>query len=269
MSDYTPQRVVSLQPSATLALAEIGLLDRVVACTKYCVDVCPQVVNSGKTIVADSWTAKSAEILAAKPDLVIASVPYQEQAVIEILKAGVPFLGFAPKTLTDIYKDIAAIAGVMGVSERGASVIEKMQSEIEAIRVEVPSGSRPRVYCEEWGKPLIASQKWVAELVELAGGEFVGTPGAHTTAADVAAQEPDLIVASWCGAGDRVPLNKIVRDRGWLELRAVRNHKVACIRDEYLNTPAPSLIHGLRALAAAIHPDRFPQTSGLSWISAE
>jgi iron complex transport system substrate-binding protein len=269
MSDYTPQRVVSLQPSATLVLAEIGMLDRVVACTKYCVDVCPQVVNCGKTIVADSWTAKSVEILAAKPDLVIASVPYQEKAVTEILKSGVPFLGFAPKTLADIYKDIAATAGVMGVSERGTKVIEKMHSEIEAIRAQVPPGPRPRVYCEEWGKPLIASQKWVAELVELAGGEFVGAPGAHTTAETVAELDPDLIVAAWCGAGDRVPLNKIVRDRGWLQLRAVHNRKVACIRDEYLNTPAPPLLHGLQALAAAIHPDRFPQTPGLLWITPE
>jgi iron complex transport system substrate-binding protein len=269
MADYTPQRVVSLQPSATLILAEIGLLDRVVACTKYCVDVCPQVVNSGKTIVADSWTAKSAEILAANPDLVIASVPYQEKAVVEILKSGVPFLGFAPKTLADIYKDIAAIAGVMGVSERGTKVIEQMQSEIEGVRVQAQSHKRLRVYCEEWGKPLIASQKWIAELVELAGGVFIGTPGAHTTAEEVAAQDPDLIVAAWCGAGDRVPLNKIVRDRGWLQLRAARNQQVACIRDEFLNTPAPTLVHGLRALAAAIHPDRFPQVPGLSWMKPE
>ena len=114
---------------------------------------------------------------------------------------------------------------------------------------------------------MIASQKWVAELVEAAGGEFIGTPGAQTTAPAVAAQDPDLIVASWCGAGDRVPLQKIVRDRAWVELRAAKNRRVVCIRDEFLNTPAPSLITGLHALAAAIHPDRFPQPPGLSWMS--
>jgi iron complex transport system substrate-binding protein len=269
MPDYTPQRVVSLQPSATLVLAEIGMLDRVVACTKYCVDVCPQVVSSGKTIVADSWTAKSAEILSANPDLVIASVPYQENAVVEILRSGVPFLGFAPKTLADIYKDIAAIAGVMGVPERGTKVVASMQIEIETVRSQAQSVKRPRVYCEEWGKPLIASQRWVAELIEIAGGEFIGAPGAHTTAEAVAAQDPDIIIASWCGAGDRVPLGKLVRDRGWSRLRAAQTRKIACIRDEFLNTPAPSLLRGLRALAAAIHPDRYPPAPGLRWISSE
>ena len=39
---------------------------------------------------------------------------------------------------------------------------------------------RPLVYCEEWGKPLILSQTWVAELVEAAGGRFFGQPGKHT-----------------------------------------------------------------------------------------
>jgi iron complex transport system substrate-binding protein len=269
MPDYSPQRVVSLQPSATLVLAEIGMLNRVVACTKYCVDVCPEVAQGGQIIVADSWTAKSAEILAAKPDLVIASVPYQEKSVIEILRSGVPFLGFAPRSLDDIYRDIAAMAGIMGVPERGSRVIDQMQTAIEEIRCRAQGGARPRVYCEEWGKPLIASQKWVAELVEIAGGEFIGIPGAHTTAEAVVAEDPDLIIAAWCGAGERVPLQKMVRDRGWSELRAVRNRSIACIRDEYLNTPAPSLVHGLRALAAAIDRARFPQPPGLLWIAAE
>ena len=75
--DNTPKRVVCLQPSATVILAAIGKMDRVVACTKYCADVCPEAVASGCAIVADSWTAKSEEILDAHPDLVIAAVPYE------------------------------------------------------------------------------------------------------------------------------------------------------------------------------------------------
>ena len=61
--DYTPQRVVCLQPSATVILAAIGRLDRVVACTRYCADVCPEVKSGGRAIIADSWTAQSGQIL--------------------------------------------------------------------------------------------------------------------------------------------------------------------------------------------------------------
>src|SRR5438445_10673884 len=162
--DNTPQRVVSLQPSATVILSAIGKADRLVACTKYCVDVCPEVATGDRSIIADSWTAKADEILAAAPDLVIAAVPYQEKAVIEILKSGARFLGLAPKTLADIYTDIATIAGMMGVAECGRRVITEMQQAVENVHRQVDGGTRPRVFCEEWGKPLIASQPWVAEL---------------------------------------------------------------------------------------------------------
>src|ERR1039457_2196816 len=173
MSDlHYPRRIACLQPSATVILHSVGELGRVVACTKYCADVVPEVRKGDRLIVADSWSSKANEILAARPDLVIAAVPYQQDAVTEILKAGVRFLGLAPRTLDDIYTDIATIAGCAGSSERGARVISDMQAEIEDVRSRTASLPRKRVFCEEWGKPIIASQPWVAELVRAAGGEF-------------------------------------------------------------------------------------------------
>jgi iron complex transport system substrate-binding protein len=118
---------------------------------------------------------------------------------------------------------------------------------------------RPTVYCEEWGKPLIHSQPWIAELIATAGGTFIGIPGAQTTPEAIANADPDILLFAWCGAGDRVPLDRVIAQRNWHHLRAVRSGRVHCIPDEYLNTPAiPSLTQGLACLAAAIHPDRFP-----------
>jgi iron complex transport system substrate-binding protein len=266
MPDHTPRRIVSLQPSATVILERLGALDRLVACTKYCVDLFPDIAR-GRVIVEDSWTAHAAPIAAARPDLVIASVPYQEKAVSEILKSGARFLGLAPHTLSDIYTDIALIAGSIGMSERGEQIVNEMQQEIVQVRTATSNLARPRVFCEEWGKPIIASQPWVAELVEAAGGEFLGEPGKQLSADAIRALNPDVFVAAWCGAGDRVPLAKIIGTRGWEDLKAVRERRVYCIRDEFLNTPAPTLLAGLRALAAALHSDRFPRAEGLRCIS--
>jgi len=256
-SAHTPQRIVCLQPSATVILAVIGELDRVVACTKYCADVVPEIVHSARTILADSWTANTDEIVAARPDLVIASVPYQQEAVIQILRSGARFLGLAPKTLADIYTDIATIAGAAGSIQRGEDVIASMQRRIEDVRASTQHLPRPRVFCEEWGKPLIASQPWVAELVQTAGGKFLGTPGRQVSFEDVARLDPEVIVAAWCGAGDRVPLEKIIAARAWQQTAAAQAGRVFCIRDEYLNTPAPTLLQGLDALVLAIHPEVF------------
>jgi iron complex transport system substrate-binding protein len=263
-SGFTPRRVVCLQPSATLTMRDIGMLERVVACTRYCADVCPEVADGSRIIVSDSWTAQAAEILAAKPDLVIASVPYQMEAVGEILKAGIRFLGLAPRTLADIYGDIATIAGIMGVPEQGERVVGEMQAAVENVRAKCAGlQATPRVFCEEWGKPIIASQLWVAELIEYAGGTVVGAPATTLTAEDVARLKPDVLLAAWCGAGDRVPLEKIVQQRQWTVLPAVRARRVFCINDELLNTPATSLIAGLHAIAWALHPDRFPRPDGI------
>jgi iron complex transport system substrate-binding protein len=267
-----PRRIVSLQPSVTVTLRDLGLLERLIACTKYCVDVCPEVLEKGCIIVEDSWSAKAEQIMAAQPDLVIASVPYRLESVAEILKSGVPFLGLAPKCLNDIYKDIMMIARIVSSQEPGASethgaaLVAQMQNEIAAVRDKTSGVHKPLVYCEEWGKPLILSQTWVAELVEAAGGRFLGSPGKQITQEEVVLADPDVIVAAWCGAGDRVPLEKIIPKRAWEQTNAAKNGNVYCINDEFLNTPASTLILGLHALAAAIHPELFPAPKGLRRI---
>lgn len=267
-SPHTPRRVACLQPSATVILESIGELDRVIACTKYCADVVPAVADGSRTILADSWTADTAQIVAVHPDLVIAAVPYQEKAVGDILKAGARFLGLAPTTLSDIYTDIATIAGVVGASSRGEEIIRFMQNGIERMADGTAKLSKRRVWCEEWSKPLIASQKWVAELVEAAGGYFVGAPGGQTSSEEVQQMDPEVIIAAWCGAGDRVPLEKIIVDRRWEKTSAAQSRTVFCIRDEFLNTPAPTLLRGLQALAWAIHPEVFPAVQGIRRITA-
>jgi iron complex transport system substrate-binding protein len=266
---YVPSRVVSLQPSATVILRDLGKLDALIACTKYCLDVCPEIAQKKVAIVADSWTAQSQQIKDLQPDLVIASVPYQEKAIAEIMKSGSRFLGLAPKVLKDVYGDISMIAALMRAAPEGDALIAKIEHEIATVRDSTAKLARPKVFCEEWGKPLISSQPWVAQLVEAAGGEFFGTPGTQALPEQIAEAAPNVLIAAWCGAGDRVPLEKIVAARGWQDLPAVKNRRVYCIRDEYLNTPAPTLIQGLHALAAAIHPECFPHAQGLRCIHIE
>lgn len=269
-TSHSPERIVSLQPSITFVLDCLGSLDLLIGCTKYCAAVCPRVDGNSRIVVHDSWSAQAAEILDAKPDLVIASVPYQAESLAQILKAGVPCLLLSPRTLADIYRDIALIAGTIGHPERASAVIDEMQRALESVRHTASAArSRPRVFCEQWGKPILRSQPWVAELVKAAGGEFIGAPGEQTTAEEVQNSSPEVLIASWCGAGDRVPLEKIVEQRHWSELPAVQSGRLYCIADELLNTPAPTLTGGLKALAWAIHPELFERPSGVKTLAEQ
>jgi iron complex transport system substrate-binding protein len=252
-------RIASLQPSITLTLERLGRLDDLVACTRYCIEALPELKSRNLAIVADSWTSTMEELLAVQPTLVIASVPYRMESLAAILRVGCPVLTLAPHCLADIYADIRLLASVVHANERGESLVTDIASGVENVRLQAAAATaKPRVYCEEWGKPLIHSQAWVAELVEAAGGEFVGQPGKATTVEEVAAIDPDVMIFAWCGAGDRVPLARVIEKRGWRNLIAVKQGCVHCVPDEFLNTPAHTLLEGLLCLAGAIHPNLFP-----------
>jgi len=239
-------RIASLQPSITLTLAALGRLDALCAITKYCLEALPELAARNLPILHDSWTANTDEILATRPDLVIASVPYRMESLAAILKSGLPVLALAPHSLADIYADTRLIAALASTAQARADpepIIAHMQGNIASTRARtehIPPARRPVVYCEEWGNPLIRSQHWVAELVGAAGATFLGAPGARTTAEEVAAADPDILLFAWCGAGDRVPLARVIAQRNWHGLRAVRTHRVHTIPDQYLNTPAPN-----------------------------
>ncbi len=255
----SPLRIASLQPSITLTLQRLGRLDDLVACTRYCVEALPELTDRNLKIIADSWSSTMEELLAVEPNLVIASVPYRMESLAAILRAGCPVLTLAPHTLADIFADIRLIGSVVHTSDRAEDLVAELASVIDAVRFQTANAAdRPRVYCEEWGKPLIHSQPWVKELVEAAGGEFIGDAGKTTTAETIAASDPDVLIFAWCGAGDRVPLARVIQQREWDTLRAVTNGRVYCVPDEFLNTPAHPIVEGLGCLAAAIHPNRYP-----------
>jgi len=259
-------RIASLQPSVTLTLAALGRLDALCAITKYCLEATPELAARNLPILHDSWSFDHVSVsdqpgnletlAAARPDLVIASVPYRMESLAAILKSGLPVLALAPHSLADVYADIRLIAAPLHADPE--PLIARMESTIAATSARSAAAARPLVYCEEWGKPLIHSQHWVAELVEAAGADFLGIPGAHTTAEAIAAADPDVLLFAWCGAGDRVPLDRVIAQRNWQSLRAVRYRRVHCIPDEYLNTPAPTLLEGLACIAAAAHPVLHP-----------
>jgi iron complex transport system substrate-binding protein len=62
-------------------------------------------------------------------------------------------------------------------------------------------------------------------------------------------------------------LEKIVAQRQWQELPAVQSRRVFCVQDEFLNTPSSALLDGLKAIAWALHPERFERPAGIRQIS--
>jgi iron complex transport system substrate-binding protein len=262
-------RIASLQPSISITLAHLGRLDSLCAVTKFCVDALPELAERGVPVLHDSWSFPEADVqtlLGAKPDLVVASVPYRLESLTMILKAGVPVLTLAPYTLADIYKDTRLLARLVDADNRAEELIVGLSGAVEEAGGRCASLPSVSVYCEEWGKPLIASQLWISELIAAANGRFLGEPGKQTTAEAVAAADPEVLLFAWCGAGDRVPLERVIAQRGWEGLRAAQSGRVYCVPDEFLNTPSFNLHEGLAAILAAVRPGLFPECAMLKQI---
>jgi len=122
---------------------------------------------------------------------------------------------------------------------------------------------RPRVFFEEWDDPLISGIRWVDELIEIAGGqplfpELRNQPLARNrivTPEAVAARDPEVIVASWCGKAMRK--QTIVGRPGWDNVSAVRTDRIYEIKSTYILQPGPaSLTEGVTRLHACIRAGR-------------
>jgi iron complex transport system substrate-binding protein len=242
-----PLRIVSLAPSATSILCAIGARGALVGVTKWCADVAPV---GRLPRLGDCWHMEAVdEILRLKPTLVIGSVPYKQEMVAKLLEQPFPFLAMNPRTLADIEADIRLLGGITQLAEAAQQVVKEMRQAFSQIEKKTRGREqRVRVYCEAWPNPRISSPPWVAELVNLCGGEMVVPAGEKITEAQVALAKPEIIVLAWAATGAKANPKQAYKVSAWKNVPAIQNRRVHVISDELLNTPATPLVQGAREL---------------------
>jgi iron complex transport system substrate-binding protein len=251
-------RIVSLAPSVTSILLELGAGPELVGVSRWCKDVAD--VGSRPT-VGDCWKLDVREVMKLRPTLLIGSVPFAAEAVTKILEQPVAFLAINPRSLADIENDVLTLGRLLGRGRAAEQLIRRMGGMFDGVARRArhfARRSRPRIYCEAWPNPRISSPPWVAELVEIAGGRMVVQAGARVSDQEVARAKPDIIILAWAAAGDRAKAETALRNAAWQRVPAVKNRRVIVIRDELLNTPGPPLMLGARELARVIR-DWHPQ----------
>ena len=200
-----------------------------------------------------------ADIVALQPTLVIGSVPYKQETVGKLLEQRLNFLAMNPRTLEDVYADIRLLGGITGRAARAEALIRTMRSKFATIeRSAKKMKRRVRVYCEAWPNPRISSPPWVAELVNICGGEMIVPAGEKVRDEDVAAAKPEVIVLAWAATGAKSEPAQSYKVEAWKDVPAIRERRVFVIRDELLNTPGPPLVTGALELFKVLHsrPDR-------------
>lgn len=254
-----PRRIVCLCEEPTEILYHLGEQDRIVGITAHTVR--PPQAPREKPVVSHFLEADLDAIVALEPDLAITFSDLQADISAELIRRGVTLLALNQRTVADILEAVRLVAAIVGRPSEGEVYASELTTHLEAVRQQgLALPRRPRVYFEEWPKPMITAIGWVAELVEAAGGEYIfpelsdGKTGSDRKVddpAEVLRRQPDLMLASWCGA--RFKPQTVRKRPGWAEAVFVRQDRMVEIPSEIILQPGPAaLTDGLAAVHRAI-----------------
>jgi len=258
--DAPPARIVSLIPAVTEIILTLAGPDRLAARTEYDDDArLAHLPSAGRGLTPNlEWLAR------LRPDLVIAWADVPSRAVVSRLQElGVPVYAARIETLDDIDATIRRLATLLGVVERGDSLVASIRAELDAVRAAVAGRRRPSVLYIGDREPAYAAGpgSFVGELLAIAGGDniFADAPAAWPQVGleEIVRRGPEVVIAA-VGEGLGDSLDWMRRAPGWRELPAVRTGRVHAVDSERYNRPGPRVGEVARELARLLHPDAFP-----------
>ncbi|WP_437185482.1 cobalamin-binding protein [Planctomicrobium sp. SH668] len=303
-------RIVSLIPSGTEIVHAIGLGDHVVGRSHECdfpasvrsLPVCsePRIdVNASSHEIDRQVKASLSEALSiyrvsgetlnhlqpthiitqSQCEVCAVSLQDVETAVCAIIGSKPTILSLQPMQMSDLWNDIVHVAGALGVEERGADLVERLQQRLKRVQEKATVSHPPlQVVCLEWLEPLMSAGNWVPELVEIAGGKaMLCKSGEHSPYFEwetLQRADPEVIVLMPCGFDIPRTLSEIdvlTSRPEWKSLAAVRSGRIFVVDgNQYFNRPGPRLVESAEILSeifeAATGADgEFPH-QGTGWI---
>lgn len=148
-----PKRIVSVVPSQTELLYDLGLGDHIFGVTKFC--TFPAAKPSFVKKVGGTKTLALKKILALKPEIVIANKEENDRAQIEELSKSIPCYVSDIKTLEDNYRFISDMGKLFRCVENSTSIIQQIKSLDKAFQNEW-NQNFTAVYLI-WKEPLMAA----------------------------------------------------------------------------------------------------------------
>lgn len=254
-------RIVSLAPSSTEILFELGLGSRVVGVTRYC--LFPPEART-KPQIGGYYDPNFEALVAAKPDLVI-TLKEHEDVRRELAKLRIPSITVDHSTVSSILSSILEIGRACGCPERAAEIHRHLESRLRDISRSTEGRSRPRTLVSigrmsgeaSLGRITVCGrQGFFEELIRLAGGQnaFEGEMEFPSLSAEGLLQvNPDIIIDLWPDMKEK-GLDPEAARREWSRIPGLRA-RVCVIGDSYAMIPGPRIALLLEDLVRAIHPE--------------
>jgi ABC-type Fe3+-hydroxamate transport system substrate-binding protein len=253
-----PRRIVSLVPSLSEALARLGLGDRLVGVTAYCVH--PAGAFDALPKVGGTKDADVEAIAALQPDLVIANQEENTARVVrKLAERGIDVWVTYPRSVEQGVVLLEAMATLGADAATRARVVEPARRAFDAARARRERGERGlRVFCPIWRDPwmTIGRDTYVHDLLELCGGDNVFADGPAPQS------ERRYPVVSLDAVEDADPEVILLPDEPYrfgeadaaelarLGCAAARTGRIALIDGTLVSWYGPRIAEAIRALAA-------------------
>lgn len=148
----TVSRIVSLVPSQTELLVDLGLKDRLVGITKFCVH--PKELRKDIQLIGGTKNVKIKLVESLNPDLIIGNKEENNQVDIEELEQNLPTWMSDIFNLEDALEMIERVGEITGTQEKAAEIISEIQANF--LQLNPMSGNKSVLYLI-WKNPYIAA----------------------------------------------------------------------------------------------------------------
>jgi ABC-type Fe3+-hydroxamate transport system substrate-binding protein len=193
-----PRRIVSLVPSQTEFLFDIGLDAEIVGITRFCIH--PKDKVAGKAKIGGTKQFNFEKIKQLQPDLIIGNKEENYKDGIEELQQHYPVWMSDIYTLVDSLSMMQQLSILLGKEAAGKALIERINNDFSAIKSNTPS-TLPSAAYFIWRKPYMvaANNTFINEMLHRFGvhNVFDGMKRyPEITPDQLAALKPDYIFLS-------------------------------------------------------------------------
>lgn len=168
-----PKRIISLVPSQTELLVDLGLETSIVGITKFCVH--PSHLRKEKTIVGGTKQIRVEQIKALQPDIILCNKEENTKEIISELEHLAPIHISDIYNLEDAFELIKIYGEIFEVGEKAFKIIQDIKTERKIFQ-NYFQGKKPlKAAYFIWKKPwmVVASNTFINAMLNEAGFENV------------------------------------------------------------------------------------------------
>ena len=155
---HPPKRVVSLVPSLTESMFELGLGSAVVGITDYCVH--PAAALAGLPRLGGTKNPRLEEIVALKPELVMANMEENHRQTVEALEEqGLAVWVTFPRSVQGALDVLWTLTGLFH-SQHAPILLPPLQLPLDGARAAGAARQPLRCFCPIWHERTASGQPW-------------------------------------------------------------------------------------------------------------